>query len=45
MVRIGLIGMGKWGINHAATYLALSKKDICKFTAIADSNPAVKSVA
>ncbi|HIJ97901.1 TPA: Gfo/Idh/MocA family oxidoreductase [archaeon] len=45
MVRIGLIGMGKWGINHAATYSALSKKDICKFTAISDSNPAVKGVA
>ncbi len=45
MVRIGLIGMGKWGINHAATYSALSKKDTCKFTAIADVNPAVKSVA
>ena len=45
MVKVGLIGMGKWGINHAATYVALSKKDLCKFTAIADVNPAVQTVA
>lgn len=45
MVKVGLIGMGKWGINHAATYTALSKQGICQFAAVADINPSVKAMA
>ncbi len=45
MAKIGLIGLGKWGLNHAATYSMLAKSGLCEFAAIADVNPKVKRVA
>ncbi len=45
MAKIGLIGLGKWGINHARVYSDLAKQGACNFVGIADSNPAVKSEA
>ena len=45
MAKIGLIGAGKWGINHARVYSDLGKQGLCKFVGIADVNPAAKEEA
>ena len=45
MAKIGLIGAGKWGINHARVYSDLAKQGLCKFVGIADVNPATKEEA
>ncbi len=45
MAKIGLIGAGKWGINHAKAYSELEKMGLCEFVGIADVNPAAKAEA
>lgn len=41
MVKVGLIGCGKWGINHARVYSELK----CDLVGLSDPNPEVKQVA
>src|SRR3989344_6103856 len=41
MVRVGLIGCGKWGRNHAKVWSELP----CTFVGIADPNPSVEHYA
>jgi len=41
MTKIGVIGTGKWGVNHVRLYKELD----CKLIGIADSNPEVKKLA
>jgi lactate dehydrogenase-like 2-hydroxyacid dehydrogenase len=44
-IRIGLIGAGKWGKNHAKNFKRLHKNKICNFVGIADPNPDVRLFA
>lgn len=41
MVKIGLIGCGKWGLNHTRVLSQIN----CDFVGIADTNPETKKVA
>jgi len=41
MVKIGIIGIGKWGINH----LKSLKKIDCEIIGISDVNPEIKKIA
>ncbi|HIJ98752.1 TPA: Gfo/Idh/MocA family oxidoreductase [archaeon] len=43
MAKLGLIGLGKWGINHARAYSELAKQGVCKFVGIADVNPMARA--
>ena len=45
MAKVGLIGLGKWGMNHARAYSGLAKQGLCTFVGIADINPATKEEA
>src|SRR4030042_5851702 len=42
MVKVGLIGCGKWGKNHARVF---SELEGCAFVGIADVDAAAKKVA
>ena len=42
MIRVGVIGAGKWGKNHVRVY---SKLEGCKLAGIADVNPENKALA
>ena len=42
MIRVGVIGAGKWGKNHVRVY---SELESCELVGIADINPDTKALA
>jgi UDP-N-acetylglucosamine 3-dehydrogenase len=45
MIKIAVIGAGKWGKNHARVYSELAKNGVCEFVGIADLNPNAEKLA
>jgi len=42
MIKVGLIGCGRWGQNHARIFSELKE---CRFVGIADTDPSAKKIA
>lgn len=45
MVKLGVIGAGKWGINHVRVYSELAKEKKCELIGIADVKPETEKTA
>mgnify|MGYP000366939770 CR=1 FL=1 len=45
MVRVGVIGAGKWGKNHINAYASLASTGICELVGLADINASAEEIA
>ncbi|MBS3136903.1 Gfo/Idh/MocA family oxidoreductase [Candidatus Woesearchaeota archaeon] len=45
MIKIGVIGTGKWGINHLRIYKQLEREKLCELVGLADLDENKKSIA
>ena len=45
MIKIGVIGTGKWGINHLRIYKQLEQEKLCELIGLADVDESRKTIA